>query len=62
MGLQFSLVTVSLHLSSQRLLDNSLKVIITILHGSASGDKCLGKIDINLESLLDLRHLRSNEG
>jgi len=27
----------------------------------ASGDKCLGKIDINLESLLDLRHLRSNE-
>jgi hypothetical protein len=43
-------------------LDNSAKLIITILHDSAFGDKSLSKIDIELEHLLKLQHFQPNEG
>jgi hypothetical protein len=43
-------------------LDNSLKIIIAVLHDSTFGDKCLGKIDIKMERLLKLQRMQPNEG
>jgi hypothetical protein len=46
-------------------LDNSSKIIITILHDSLlkrPGGKCLGKIEIELEHLLELQQAQPNEG
>ena len=47
------------------MLDNSSKLIISILHDSLirrPASKCLGKIDIELGHLLDLQRLQPNEG
>ena len=46
-------------------MDKSSKLIITILHDRllwSPADKCLGKIDIELEDLLKLQYLQPNEG
>ena len=34
----------------------------TILEDSKFGDKCVGKVDINMERLLDLHRMQPNEG
>ena len=71
MGLQIALVSLHLPPSDFQLrfrspiLDNSSKLVITILHDSHlmwQADKCLGKIDIELGHLLELQYLHQNEG
>jgi hypothetical protein len=44
------------------LLDSSCKVTISVLQDRMLGDKCLGKVDIDLERLLERQNLQVNEG
>ena len=39
-----------------------LKIIIAILRDSTFGDKCLAKVDIEMERLLELQRMQPNEG
>jgi hypothetical protein len=43
-------------------LDSSCKVTISVLQDSMLGDKCLGKVDTDLERLLERQNLQINEG
>ena len=43
-------------------LDSSLIIVVTLLHDSSLGDKCLGKVNISMKQLLELQHLKPNEG
>jgi hypothetical protein len=43
-------------------LDSSCRVTISVLQDCMLGDKCLGKVDTDLERLLERQNLQINEG
>ena len=45
-----------------RPIDNSSKLIINVTHDSVLKNKCLGKIEIDPNDLLELQQSQPNEG